>query len=300
MKVARQAEPLASPCIPEHDAARLDFDALRHDYDIAGCAIVRGATDRRLTDQLEQRFRGLFNGVLAKEGIDHTSDDDLDALHLKATGAIGPERAKHFVTMGRDMPAFSALLSAPGLLRILQGLFKTEELQTIADSNVMRVDRPGSTITDLEWHQDYPYNMLAMNAATAWMPILPVTSGMGRPRLVPRRGPLLPIAYDENAKAQFHNSRYIGIDNLNAMREAFEREAVIAPDMQPGDLLLIHALCLHRSGVNTSQRSRWVATARYGPFMDDALYARTWFSARAKYPDLFRTIHPDLFRLKSS
>jgi ectoine hydroxylase-related dioxygenase (phytanoyl-CoA dioxygenase family) len=296
----RQTETCTAPAIPEHLAGRLDFDALRHDYSTAGCAIVRGAIDTRLTGELEQRFRGLFCGVLDKEGVTHSTSDDLDALHLKAAEAIGPERAKHFVTMGRDMPAFSALLSAPGLLRILHGLFQTQELQSIADSNVMRVDRPGSTITDLEWHQDYPYNMLAMNAATAWMPILPVTRGMGRPRLVPRAGPLLTIAYDEDAKAQFHNSRYIGIDNLDAMHQHFESEALIAPDMQPGDLLLIHALCLHRSGANTSRRSRWVATARYGPFMDDALYARTWFTARAKYPDLFRAIHPDLFRLKQT
>jgi hypothetical protein len=130
------------------------------------------------------------------------------------------------------------------------------------------------------------------------MPIRPVTQGMGRPRLIPRLGPVLPIAYDEAAKQQFHNSRYIGIDGLEAFEETFERDAVAAPDMQPGDLLLIHALCLHRSGVNTSERSRWVATARYGPFMDEALYARTWFTVRAKYPDLFRSIHSDLFHLK--
>jgi ectoine hydroxylase-related dioxygenase (phytanoyl-CoA dioxygenase family) len=284
--------------IPEHYATALDFDVLRHDYESFGCIVIRGAIDTRRTEELAQRFCGLFRGVLQKEKVRQDSEDDLDALHAKSIAALGPERAKHFVTMGRDMPAFGALLSAPGLLKILHGLFQTEELQSIADSNVMRVDRPDSAITNLEWHQDYPYNMLAMNAATAWMPIRPVTQGMGRPRLIPRLGPLLPIVYDEAAKRHFHNSRYIGIDGLDAVNEALERDAVAAPDMQPGDLLLIHALCLHRSGVNTSARSRWVATARYGPFMDDALCARTWFTVRAKYPDLFRSIHPDMFHLK--
>ncbi|MET0183010.1 MAG: phytanoyl-CoA dioxygenase family protein, partial [Caulobacterales bacterium] len=145
------------------------------------------------------------------------------------------------------------------------------------------------------WHQDYPYNMLAMNAATAWIPIRPVTGDMGRLNVRTPLAGLQPIAYDEEAKQQFHNSRYIGIKDLDARGAAWDREAVIAPDMYPGDLLLLHALSLHKSGANRSMCSRWVATARYGPFMDDALYERTWFTARAKYPDIFKHHHPDLF-----
>ncbi len=43
-----------------------------------------------------------------------------------------------------------------------------------------------------------------------------------------------------------------------------------------------------------------MATARYGPFMDDALYARNWFTVRAKYPDIFKRHHPDLFTAKGA
>lgn len=286
----------AIPGICEHNAAHLDVAALRRDYFSHGCVIIRGALDKRPIEEMERRFASFFRAILHKENIGFSELDDLDALHAKAANAIGPDRARHFLTMGRDFPAFLALISAPDLLSLLHALFETEDLQTISDSNVFRIDRPQSDATNLEWHQDYPYNMLAMNAATAWIPIRPVTGDMGRLQVrLPMSG-LYPIAYDEDAKQQFHNSRYIGIQNLESLAPHWDREATTAPDMYPGDLLLLHALCLHKSGANRSARSRWVATARYGPFMDDALYERTWFTVRAKYPDIFKNHHPDLFR----
>jgi ectoine hydroxylase-related dioxygenase (phytanoyl-CoA dioxygenase family) len=189
----------ALAAIREHNGAALDIERLRRDYFSNGCVIIRNAMDPLLLSEMRDRFRHFFAAIIRREGGDAPPDADIDQLHDAAAAAIGPERARHFLTMGRDFPAFSAIISAPALLGILKNLFQTADLQTIADSNVCRIDRPGSAATNLDWHQDYPYNMLAQSAATVWIPINPVTQGMGCPRVAPGVQTIFPIEYNLGA-----------------------------------------------------------------------------------------------------
>jgi hypothetical protein len=59
--------------------------------------------------------------------------------------------------------------------------------------------------------------------------------------------------------------------------------------------MLLHATLVHASGKNRGGGSRWVFTARYAAFDDAVAAERIWFAVRAKYPLLFKTVHPALF-----
>ena len=274
------------------EVSKLD---LAHFYHHGGCLIVRNVIEPELIKEIQNRLIGFFKSILIRKKVDCDDSDTLDTTHQKAAKALGPERNHYLLTIGKDFPAFKNLLASADLLSVVEQLLNTKEIQSADDSNVLRVDRPSSTLTNLPWHQDYPYNMLSINAVTSWMPLLPVDEDMGRVSVVMPKNELYPIEYDHIKKKEFHNSRYIQIKDLDKLQHEFDQNSSIVPEVNPGDALLMHSLLLHKSGVNRSDKSRWVATARYGTLDCDTMSDRNWFAARAKYPDIFKNYHPELF-----
>src|SRR5262245_42017756 len=88
--------------IREHDGQNLDIAQMRADYFSDGVLIVRNLIEPSLLAEMRARFCGLFRSIIAHEGAAFPAEDELDALHDAAAAAIGSERAKHFLTMGRD------------------------------------------------------------------------------------------------------------------------------------------------------------------------------------------------------
>ena len=66
-----------------------------------------------------------------------------------------------------------------------------------------------------------------------------------------------------------------------------------APLTEPGDLVLVDFLTLHRSGKNVSDRSRWSMQLRWFNFVEPTGRKLGWPGAYAAGKDL-RAVHPEL------
>ena len=60
------------------------------------------------------------------------------------------------------------------------------------------------------------------------------------------------------------------------------------------DLIVLNSFLSHCSGLNKSQKYRWVANGRYARADDPELIARNFHTARLKYPYFFKAAHPNL------
>ena len=66
-----------------------------------------------------------------------------------------------------------------------------------------------------------------------------------------------------------------------------------APLTQPGDLVLVDFLTLHRSGANVSERARWSLQMRWFNFTEPTGRKLGWPGAYAAGGDL-RAVHPEM------
>ncbi|NMP03416.1 phytanoyl-CoA dioxygenase family protein [Pseudoalteromonas arctica] len=279
--------------ISEFDFNDIDSPEFINTYRQDGIVIVKNAIPRKLITKAEISLSNFFSSVLTKSNVTTCESDTLDELHQMAQQVIGEENARYLLTIGKDLPVFKQIIYSESVIRVIEQLLATQNIQSADDSNVLRIDRPQNDLTNLPWHQDYPYNMLSSNAVTIWAPLLPVHENMGRMKVISPKKEIMAIEYSNKIKSEFHNSRYIKLRNLDTFKNEFEKKSIEVQEVLPGDIVLFDALLLHRSGENTSNKSRWVATARYGSLDDDAVAQRNYFVARAKYPHIFKNYHPE-------
>jgi hypothetical protein len=68
---------------------------------------------------------------------------------------------------------------------------------------------------------------------------------------------------------------------------------IVAPESEPGDLLLIDFLTLHRSGSNTGDRARWSMQLRWFNFEHESGREIGWRGGIATGTTV-RDVHPEL------
>lgn len=178
-------------------------------------------------------------------------------LH-RAVAAVGAaaERPQVLRSWRRDMvsPALFALQTHPALVAILRDLTGEEVFGHPAFN--ARPKLPGSEMQVVPWHQDHGYYPEAERdelILTAWIPLVPVDRANGCMQVIAgshRGGPLL---HEVGANAAGFLEIPDGIDETG----------VVACEMAPGDVLLMHPLTLHRSTPNFSDTIRWSVDLRY-------------------------------------
>jgi hypothetical protein len=95
----------------------------------------------------------------------------------------------------------------------------------------------------------------------------------------------------ELASIPFTGPKRIQLDAPDV--EAFERDSVDLPPVGPGDVVLLHALTLHRSGRNDSDRARWIINPRYSDVLDAKVVSRGWNVSRARNSFVFGDVYPE-------
>lgn len=285
--------------IPEHDANCLDAKKITDDYYEFGVVIVKNAIPPELRQNLLSDFDRFIRYALDRNGETCKSNLAIDELDRKLA-ASDPKTAERLLGIGREFPSYLRLITAPKITEIGEKIFGGDQLQIVFDKCVCRVDRPNHDKTNLEWHQDYPYNMLASDAGTFWIPLTEITPDVGPLRVVPRSHKMIEtIELDYDALTERFNPKYMSIANLVEKAPKFEKTGVDVTPVEPGSVILLHALAVHRSGFNRSRRNRWVALARFGRFADHQLEERSWFTARSKYPLIFKDHHPEHITYRS-
>ena len=283
--------------LPEF-AADAPVDRLRSALADRGCVILRDFAPRGVLADLRQTFVALMQAALAANGLPE-GPPDLDDLYLDLRQRL-PAHAATVPTLGRDLAGYFELIGWFAASRQVRALAGSERLQIASDLCLVRVDAPHDDETGFDWHQDYPYNLLARSAVTLWAPLLEVAAPMGLLKVIPgSHRELLPVDICGGAAKRLTGQRQMRISGLAERVADFEARAVSLPAMRPGDVLIFASGLLHCSGANRSDRCRWVFNARFGDLTDRELMARHWWTTRIKYPHLVADIHPELVTLTS-
>jgi ectoine hydroxylase-related dioxygenase (phytanoyl-CoA dioxygenase family) len=236
--------------------------------------------------------------VLIRAALGHygasANDENLDMAYRKLC-AVDRDAGLSLRGMGKDLVEYHRLLANRDLGRILSIVIGSDQFQINYDQCLFRIDRPDEDKFAFDWHQDYPYNLLSQSAVTVWAPLTPITIDMGPMRVVPGSHTRLhSVVLDRSfEKKSFAKHNTIQLADHARLSAEFEAAGVDIVDINPGDVVLMHSLLVHRSGNNRSDRCRWVFNPRFGDLLDAQMVKRHWRSARAKSPFMIEEIHPE-------
>ena len=142
-----------------------------------------------------------------------------------------------------------ALVSDPLLLSIVQGLGVSTPVPSTLPA--IRIDRPGDIKYKTPPHCDYWVSMLSENSIVMWMPLTTLSSDMGLLQALPgsHKGGMTPFEESSDgwftATTVYPDSDYVEIP------------------VADGQILLFSQHLLHRSGYNSSQKTRVSLQIRY-------------------------------------
>jgi hypothetical protein len=164
----------------------------------------------------------------------------------------------------KQIPAFMTLVANPRNSALF-ALLRPGSVPGIAAGGYgIRIDNPHEERFRSPWHQEFPAQLRSPDGIVFWSPLLPVTPELGPVQLAPR-------SHAEGIVPVREESGPAGQTGAYALRLADEearlaRYQVQAPLTEPGDLLLMDFLTLHRSGENVGSRPRWTMQFRYFNF----------------------------------
>lgn len=263
------------------------MDSTRDQLRQNGFAVARNLVSLTRIESLRSALRDLMR---LKTG---SQARDLDELYFDLTN-LGPAAVMDIIRVSRDLPEYYDLCLDPNVVCEVRRLLGSQIVQMVHDICLFRIDPRDDDSRSFQWHQDYPYNCMSLNAVTAWIPLMPVNPEMGGVRVLPGshseiRDVRSSATSNSDDAAKGHKSFEVAI----TVSDELERQSSEISDFEPGDVLFLHPLTIHKSGLNRSARARWVCNPRFGDAEDPKLIARGWQTARDKNPYYFAHLHRD-------
>jgi len=266
-----------------------NLELVRKTYQNEGIILVRNVFSESETEQPIHDLLGLFASGFEMSDFKAGSFDE----QYEKIWQTNSEVARLSLTLGRDLPSFMNLITDMKIRSIVQILLESSNLIVPYDWCLFRIDGQSTKVSYFDWHQDYPYNVINRSAITFWVPLSDVESNMGTLEYIPNsHRSILPVSPSKTITT--NNPNRLPIYNVKQLSEKWEKEKKTTGPVNRGDLLLFNSLLVHRSGINTSNKYRWIANGRYGTTDDQELIRRNYYMARTKYPNYFGTAHPDL------
>ena len=128
----------------------------------------------------------------------------------------------------------------------------------------VRIDTPNDDKNKLDWHQDFCSSEQVAdhrNGLVAWIPLVDTNEKNGTITLCPK-------SHNElNAKDMIVNERIDAnySEYLLLPDSIVDKYEKISIDAKVGDVIFMPMTTIHRSGINTSNRVRFIALGRYYP-----------------------------------
>lgn len=172
-----------------------------------------------------------------------------------------------------DNPVFAGFVRETGLAQLAGSVLRSKSIRFFYDQ--LLVKEPG-TLTPTPWHQDLPYWPLrGEQVLSVWVPMDPATPANGVVTYVKGshrwKSFFEPQSFTEQVGRQLTRNSgdevaYDNPDTLKDISEHPERYEFITWDVQPGDVIIHHALTVHGAAGNMSngQRRRALATRWLG------------------------------------
>lgn len=270
-------------------------EALRHCFKEHGIVLLRGLLPETRIQAWRDQILQLITARVRALGGNVPAGADMDEALIVLMGLVD-NGGMDIIRVVKDLPLFFQTLSDPGILRVVGACLGTEMLQAVHDIAQFRIDPPEYYVRNFGWHQDYQYNVTSLEAAVVWFPLTDIDENMGPLHIVPdSHRELLPVEYDASGHVPGKGTTH-SVFRLCVDAQDMERRCVPLTGIRPGDVAVFDSLLVHRSGINTGPRARWVVNPRFGKLLDPSVVERGWLTMRDRTPDAFMRVHPDMAR----
>lgn len=192
----------------------------------------------------------------------------------------------------KQIPAFIRLLASEKHEALVTCLRQSLLSGIAAAGYGIRIDNPFEEKYRAPWHQDYPAQLRSLDGIVLWSPLVPITPEMGPVKIC--------VGSHKDGIVRVHTRAPDHPEKTGAYALVLEDEEnrvvrypQVAPNTQPGDLILLDYLVIHASGQNYSMRSRWSMQMRYFNYDHWSGRQLAWrgsFAAGQRLED----IHPEL------
>ena len=191
----------------------------------------------------------------------------------------------------KQVASFVRLVADPRHEVLFRQLRGTDLVGIAGGGSGIRIDNPDEDQYRAWWHQEYPAQFRSVDGIVFWSPLRSLTPALGPVEI-------LVGSHREGVRPVVREGEDAGRSGAYTLRlegehELLDRYRSVAPLAEPGDLVLIDFLTVHRSGRNRASVPRWTMQLRYFNFADPVGRSIGWagsFAAGNRIAD----VHPDL------
>ncbi len=192
----------------------------------------------------------------------------------------------------KQIPAFIRIVASAKHEAVVRQVRGTDAPVIAAGGYGIRIDNPGEEKFRAGWHQDYPAQIRSLDGLVFWSPLGKVSDELGPVEFCigSHQDGLVPV-HTRDPKDPRKTGAYALV--LTDESERIGRYEKAAPLTDPGDLVLVDFLTLHRGGHNRTDRARWSMQMRWFNFEESTGARLGWLGGYAAGNDL-RSVHPEL------
>lgn len=193
----------------------------------------------------------------------------------------------------KQIPEFVRLVSCSQHCDVVRQLRNTDLPAVAAGGYGIRIDNPGEEKFRAPWHQDYSAQFRSMDGIVFWSPLLAMTKSMGPVEVCKgsHADGLVRVHTQDQNNPEKTGAYALILEDEQKRIASYEHAA---PLTEPGDLLILDYLTIHRSGSNVADRSRWSMQMRFFNFEEPTGQKIRWSGAYAAGADL-KAVHPELY-----
>lgn len=270
----------------------LDLGEITERYRRDGVVVLRGFLDAdRLVGPFQDQIRTMIELARGERGLGPPADDLFDAGLSDLLEVDRPAVAQIYDAV-RKLPGFFAIASDPEVWSLVRGLMATDLPGWYAQGSGVRMDHPGEQRFLSPWHQEYPTHLNSLDMLTLWTPLVPVDDLAGPVIFCPgsHATGVMPVHLDDPLNARRNGAAAIEIVDIERHLQQHPQTSV---ETEPGDVVALHGLTLHRSSPNRSSRTRWSMQLRYFNYRDPTGRRIGWAGGMHAQIDL-ADVHPEV------
>jgi ectoine hydroxylase-related dioxygenase (phytanoyl-CoA dioxygenase family) len=245
------------------------------DFNEKGFLLIKNIIPKSLINDFEKSFFELFSSFLGEKLLSGWDDPEFELL-IQKHRKKNPLLVRRLYVTSRQLKSYQNLFSVTKLLKILEIALKVSSNYFIFSSYQFRFDVPLDKFFLHNWHQDsayYPQDPDGENSLVVNIAIQDSTRDMGVPNLI--------LGSHKKGKMDFINNtgKDTKITQFNIIEENIDKNKIIIPEPEQGDVILYNMNLIHKSGFNSSKKTRFSALSRvfnpmaqnYKGFVEDEL-----------------------------
>ena len=238
-------------------------------------------------------IRNAISDIIKIKSLDHgvfVSDDPLYNMNYAFMDLIKIDRNQGALIYDaiKQIPEFVRLISDEKN-EILFSMLRKNSLPGLAkNGDGIRIDIPYEDKYMAPWHQEFPAQLRSLDGIVFWSPLIEMSKDLGPVEIAAKShiDGLKKVYHEKNKKDAYG----LRISDENLIDKKYD---IVSPLANPGDLILMDFLTIHKSGENISKTPRWSMQFRYFNFNDKIGKEINWtgsFASGKRFEDIIPSL----------